>query len=115
MTDISVHQAGKHSGFVRAMEDLTFEVPAGKVSGFLGPATGWAPAGTLTSGQRLAVTSVPTRSSSHLVMAPPTAQRQAVVAYLLPVPIHVNCLFAATAMWQPVIQGRRDVSQPGAR
>ena len=37
MTDIAVHQASKHFGLVRAVQDLTFEVPAGKITGFLGP------------------------------------------------------------------------------
>jgi ABC-2 type transport system ATP-binding protein len=37
MTDISVQQVSKYFGPVHAVEDLTFEVPAGRVTGFLGP------------------------------------------------------------------------------
>jgi ABC-2 type transport system ATP-binding protein len=34
---IEVHQLSKHFGSVRAVDDLTFEVTAGRVTGFLGP------------------------------------------------------------------------------
>ncbi len=37
MTDVSVRGLTKHFGAVRAVQDLTFEVPAGQVTGFLGP------------------------------------------------------------------------------
>ncbi|HEY4947357.1 MAG TPA: ATP-binding cassette domain-containing protein, partial [Acidimicrobiales bacterium] len=34
---IEVHGLSKHFGPVRAVDDLTFEVPEGRVTGFLGP------------------------------------------------------------------------------
>ena len=37
MTDIAVHGLTKHFGGVPAVDDLTFEVPPGRVTGFLGP------------------------------------------------------------------------------
>ena len=37
MTEVSVRGLTKHFGRVRAVEDLTFDVPAGQVTGFLGP------------------------------------------------------------------------------
>lgn len=37
MTDIMVHGLTKHFGRVRAVHELTFDVPAGQVTGFLGP------------------------------------------------------------------------------
>jgi ABC-2 type transport system ATP-binding protein len=37
MTDVSVRGLTKHFGAVRAVQDLSFEVPAGQVTGFLGP------------------------------------------------------------------------------
>jgi ABC-2 type transport system ATP-binding protein len=37
MTDIAVRGLTKHFGPVRAVEELTFDVPAGMVTGFLGP------------------------------------------------------------------------------
>jgi ABC-2 type transport system ATP-binding protein len=37
MTDIAVRGLTKHFGRVRAVQALTFEVPAGQVTGFLGP------------------------------------------------------------------------------
>jgi ABC-2 type transport system ATP-binding protein len=37
MTDVSVRGLTKHFGSVRAVQDLTFDVPSGQVSGFLGP------------------------------------------------------------------------------
>ncbi|MFI7067152.1 ABC transporter ATP-binding protein [Kribbella sp. NPDC050124] len=37
MTQVSVRGLTKHFGSVRAVEDLTFEVPSGQVTGFLGP------------------------------------------------------------------------------
>lgn len=37
MTDLAVRQLSKHFGSVRAVEGLSFEAPAGKVTGFLGP------------------------------------------------------------------------------
>jgi ABC-2 type transport system ATP-binding protein len=37
MTDVSVRGLTKHFGPVRAVEDLTFRVPPGTVTGFLGP------------------------------------------------------------------------------
>jgi ABC-2 type transport system ATP-binding protein len=36
-TDVSVRGLGKHFGAVRAVQDLTFAVPPGRVTGFLGP------------------------------------------------------------------------------
>jgi ABC-2 type transport system ATP-binding protein len=36
-TDVTVRGLTKHFGRVRAVEDLTFDVPAGQVTGFLGP------------------------------------------------------------------------------
>src|SRR5258705_11256842 len=35
--DISVRGLTKHFGPVRAVEDLTFDVPSGQITGFLGP------------------------------------------------------------------------------
>jgi ABC-2 type transport system ATP-binding protein len=35
--DVSVRGLSKHFGSVRAVDDLTFDVPAGQVTGFLGP------------------------------------------------------------------------------
>jgi ABC-2 type transport system ATP-binding protein len=37
MTDVSVRGLGKRFGPVTAVRDLTFDVPAGRVTGFLGP------------------------------------------------------------------------------
>ena len=37
MTDVSVRGLTKHFGSVHAAQELTFEVPAGQVTGFLGP------------------------------------------------------------------------------
>jgi ABC-2 type transport system ATP-binding protein len=37
MTDMSVSGLTKHFGAVRAVQDLTFQVPAGRITGFLGP------------------------------------------------------------------------------
>jgi ABC-2 type transport system ATP-binding protein len=37
MADISVRALGKHFGSVVAVQDLTFDVPAGRITGFLGP------------------------------------------------------------------------------
>ncbi len=37
MTDIAVHGLTKRFGALHAVRDLTFEVPAGQVTGFLGP------------------------------------------------------------------------------
>jgi ABC-2 type transport system ATP-binding protein len=37
MTDLSVRQLSKRFGGVRAVEGLSFDAPAGKVTGFLGP------------------------------------------------------------------------------
>ena len=37
MTEVSVRGLTKHFGSVRAVEELTFEVPSGQVTGFLGP------------------------------------------------------------------------------
>ena len=37
MADIAVRRLTKRFGQVRAVEDLTFDVPAGRVTGFLGP------------------------------------------------------------------------------
>jgi ABC-2 type transport system ATP-binding protein len=37
MTDVSVRGLSKHFGRVRAVDGLTFDVPAGQVTGFLGP------------------------------------------------------------------------------
>jgi hypothetical protein len=37
MTDISVQEVSKHFGSVRAVEDWAFEIPAGKITGFLSP------------------------------------------------------------------------------
>ena len=37
MADVSIRGLTKHFGPVRAVEDLTFEVPAGRITGFLGP------------------------------------------------------------------------------
>jgi ABC-2 type transport system ATP-binding protein len=37
MTAVSVRELTKHFGQVRAVEELTFEVPPGRVTGFLGP------------------------------------------------------------------------------
>jgi ABC-2 type transport system ATP-binding protein len=37
MTEISVRRLGKRFGPVTAVRDLTFDVPAGRVTGFLGP------------------------------------------------------------------------------
>jgi ABC-2 type transport system ATP-binding protein len=37
MTDVSVRVLSKHYGRVRAVDGLTFDAPAGKVTGFLGP------------------------------------------------------------------------------
>jgi ABC-2 type transport system ATP-binding protein len=36
-TDVSVRGLSKHFGRVRAVDDVTFEVPSGRVTGFLGP------------------------------------------------------------------------------
>jgi ABC-2 type transport system ATP-binding protein len=36
-TDVSVRGLSKHFGRVRAVDDVTFEVPPGRVTGFLGP------------------------------------------------------------------------------
>src|SRR5258705_6424442 len=36
-TDVSVRGLSKQFGPVRAVQDLTFDVPAGQVTGFLGP------------------------------------------------------------------------------
>ncbi|MEI8407766.1 MULTISPECIES: ABC transporter ATP-binding protein [unclassified Kribbella] len=37
MTEVSVRGLTKHFGSIRAVHDLTFDVPSGQVSGFLGP------------------------------------------------------------------------------
>jgi ABC-2 type transport system ATP-binding protein len=37
MTDVSVRGLSKHFGRVRAVDGLTFDLPAGQVTGFLGP------------------------------------------------------------------------------
>jgi len=37
MTAVRIHDLSKHYGSVRAVDSLTFEVPAGTVTGFLGP------------------------------------------------------------------------------
>jgi ABC-2 type transport system ATP-binding protein len=37
MTDVVVRGLTKHFGSIRAVQELTFDVPAGRVSGFLGP------------------------------------------------------------------------------
>ncbi|MET9315237.1 ATP-binding cassette domain-containing protein [Kribbella sp. NPDC003505] len=37
MTDVVVRGLSKHFGSLRAVQDLSFDVPAGQVSGFLGP------------------------------------------------------------------------------
>ena len=37
MTEVSVRGLTKHFGSVHAVEELTFEVPSGQVTGFLGP------------------------------------------------------------------------------
>src|SRR6266516_635615 len=37
MTEVSVRGLDKHFGRVRAVQDLTFDVPSGQVTGFLGP------------------------------------------------------------------------------
>ena len=37
MTDVVIRGLTKHFGAIRAVQDLTFDVPAGQVSGFLGP------------------------------------------------------------------------------
>jgi ABC-2 type transport system ATP-binding protein len=37
MTDLSVRQLSKQFGTVRAVEELSFDAPAGQVTGFLGP------------------------------------------------------------------------------
>jgi ABC-2 type transport system ATP-binding protein len=37
MTEVSVRGLTKHFGSIRAVQDLTFDVPSGQVSGFLGP------------------------------------------------------------------------------
>jgi ABC-2 type transport system ATP-binding protein len=37
MTDVSVRGLTKHFGPVRAVDDLTFDVPSGQITGFLGP------------------------------------------------------------------------------
>ena len=37
MTDVSVRGLTKHFGTVRAVENLTFDVPSGQITGFLGP------------------------------------------------------------------------------
>ncbi len=37
MTEVSVRGLTKHFGSVRAVQELTFEVPSGQVTGFLGP------------------------------------------------------------------------------
>jgi len=37
MTEVSVRGLTKHFGSVRAVQDLTFDVPSGQVTGFLGP------------------------------------------------------------------------------
>jgi len=37
MTDVSVRGLTKHFGSVNAVEDLSFEVPTGRITGFLGP------------------------------------------------------------------------------
>ncbi len=37
MTDISTRGLTKHFGPVRAVQDLTFDAPAGRITGFLGP------------------------------------------------------------------------------
>jgi ABC-2 type transport system ATP-binding protein len=37
MADVSIRGLTKHFGAVRAVQDLTFEVPAGRITGFLGP------------------------------------------------------------------------------
>jgi ABC-2 type transport system ATP-binding protein len=37
MADVSIRELTKHFGPVRAVQDLTFEVPAGRITGFLGP------------------------------------------------------------------------------
>jgi ABC-2 type transport system ATP-binding protein len=37
MTTVSVRELTKHFGKVRAVDELTFEVPPGRVTGFLGP------------------------------------------------------------------------------
>src|SRR5262245_23051420 len=37
MTDVVIRGLSKEFGAIRAVRDLTFDVPAGRVSGFLGP------------------------------------------------------------------------------
>jgi ABC-2 type transport system ATP-binding protein len=37
MAEVSIRELTKHFGTVRAVQDLTFDVPAGRVTGFLGP------------------------------------------------------------------------------
>src|SRR5215204_467047 len=37
MTEVSVRGLTKHFGAVRAVQELTFDVPSGQVTGFLGP------------------------------------------------------------------------------
>jgi ABC-2 type transport system ATP-binding protein len=37
MTDVAVQQVSKYFGSVHAVEELTLEIPAGRVTGFLGP------------------------------------------------------------------------------
>ena len=37
MADVSIRGLTKHFGPIHAVQDLTFEVPAGRITGFLGP------------------------------------------------------------------------------
>src|SRR6266511_805875 len=37
MAEVSIRGLTKHFGAVRAVEDLTFDVPSGEITGFLGP------------------------------------------------------------------------------